>query len=60
MEYLNPISLRQMPDNELLTLYRKIAALLAELPEGSQERTIALTNLANIRWAICQPKPSPS
>ena len=46
--------------SELFALHRRIAADLAELPESSPERLIALTNLRIIRQVLARPGPTPS
>ena len=38
---------------------RRIAAELADLPEGSHELRIAHLNLHNIRQALARPSPGP-
>jgi hypothetical protein len=45
---------------ELFGLHHKIASALAQLPEGSPERLVALTNLRNIRRVLTRPKFTPS
>jgi len=45
---------------ELLALHHRIASRLDQLPEGSDERDIALTNLRNIRRVLARPNLSPT
>jgi hypothetical protein len=44
---------------ELYALLRRIAAELADLPEGSHELRIAHLNLHTIRQALARPSPGP-
>jgi hypothetical protein len=44
---------------ELFALHHRIATHLAQLPEGSPERLVALSNLRNIRRALATPPLSP-
>ena len=59
IEYLNPNSLRQFSRKDLLALSRELILAMAALPEGAPERHVAVTNLANIRWALSQMRPVP-
>jgi hypothetical protein len=60
-------TMRVLTINELLRLTRKelcdlaarIAAILPTYLEGSPDRTAALTNLRNIRWALARRDFSP-
>jgi len=45
---------------ELFALHHRIASRLAQLPEGSDERGIALTNLRNIRRVLARPNLTPA
>jgi len=45
---------------ELFALHYRITADLDQLAEGSDERSIALTNLRNIRRALVQPRVAPT
>lgn len=45
---------------ELFALHYRITAELDQLPEGSDDHTIALTNLRNIRRVLARPNLSPS
>jgi len=49
----------QLTRTELFGLHRRIADRLAQLPEGSDERHIALTNLRNISRVLARPILSP-
>ena len=44
---------------ELFALHHEIAVALPQLPDGSDERQIALTNLRNIRRVLARPNLSP-
>ena len=44
---------------ELFALHYRIAADLNQLPEGSDDRGIALTNLRNIRRVLARPDAAP-
>ena len=44
---------------ELCALHRRIVDALAQLPEGSPERLIALGNLRDIRRVLARPNLSP-
>jgi hypothetical protein len=44
---------------ELFALHVDLASELAALPEGSEERAIALDNLRNIRRVLAQPQFAP-
>jgi hypothetical protein len=44
---------------ELIGLHHKIASALAQLPEGSPERLVALSNLRNIRRVLGRRNPVP-
>jgi hypothetical protein len=52
MKILAISDLWHMAKIELLAIEANIALKLAELPEGSPERSIALTNLRNIRRVL--------
>ena len=52
MKILAISDLWHMAKIELLTMETNIALKLTELPEGSPERSIALTNLRNIRRVL--------
>jgi len=45
---------------ELFALHHRIASRLGQLPEGSDERGIALTNLRNIRRVLARLNLSPA
>ena len=45
---------------ELLGLHHRIASALAQLPEGSPERLVAITNLRNIRRVLARREFAPS
>jgi hypothetical protein len=45
---------------ELFGLHHRIASALAQLPEGSPERLVALTNLRYIRRMLARPTPTPT
>ena len=45
---------------ELTRLHQEIASALAEIPEGSPDREIALANLRNISSALGRPILAPS
>lgn len=55
MKLLTLYELKRLTRNQLLALLREIANTLPELPEGSRERQIALTNLQSIRRLLWQP-----
>ena len=44
---------------ELIGLHHRIASTLAQLPESSPERLVALTNLRNIRRVLARHDVSP-
>jgi hypothetical protein len=54
-EAAEPYELERLTRNQLLALLRQIASALPELPEGSRERQIALTNLQRIRLKLWMP-----
>jgi hypothetical protein len=56
MRVLTQTELNRMSRPELAALLHKIAAMLPDLPEGSQELRSAHANLQNIRRALA-PKP---
>jgi len=45
---------------ELFALHHRIATVLAQLPDSSPERPIALVNLRNIRRVLARPRLTPS
>jgi hypothetical protein len=56
---LSITELMRLNRRELLEIEAEFTAALGEHPEGSYERSIALTNLQNIRYVINRPHPSP-
>lgn len=59
MKILTLTELLRMTRAELFGLLTEVAAMLAELPEGSPERHIAEANLHKIRWALARSDFSP-
>jgi len=45
---------------ELFALHHRIATHLAQLPEDSPERPVALTNMRNIRRVLARSKLTPT
>jgi hypothetical protein len=54
MRIFSIIELMRLTRLELTRLHLRIATLLGDLPEGSPEREIALTNLRNIRQVLAR------
>jgi hypothetical protein len=58
MRVLSQTELSRCTKAELHALLPKVALMLPELPENSQEQRNADANLANIRWALARPAPA--
>lgn len=56
---LSITELMRLNRRELLEIEAEFTAALSEHPEGGQERSIAMTNLRNIRYVMNGPHPSP-
>ena len=59
MRVLTINELMRMTRNELCGLAARITAVLPTYREGSPQRTAALINLRNIRWALARRDLSP-
>lgn len=59
MRVLSQTELNRLSRTELMVLLRKIAEMLPELPENSQELRNAHASLQNIRLALARPVPAP-
>ena len=59
MRVLTQTELSRCTKAELHALLRKIAAMLPELPENSQELRNAHASLQNIRRVLARPSPGP-
>ena len=53
------IELFRLTRAELFGLHRDIVIALAVMPENDPERSVALTNLRNIRQVLAHPKLAP-
>ncbi len=60
MRLLTIIELLRLTRVELTDLLVRITSALPDLPEGSDEREIALTNLRNIRCVLTRNDLKPS
>jgi hypothetical protein len=56
---LSIAELMRLNRRELLEIEAEFTAALTERPEGSQDRSIALSNLQNIRYVMSGPHLSP-
>jgi hypothetical protein len=56
---LSITELMRLNRRELLEIEAEFTAALSEHPEGSHERSIAMTNLQNIRYVMNRPHLSP-
>jgi hypothetical protein len=59
MRMLSVTELMRLNRRELLEIEAEFTAALTEHPEESPARTIAMTNLQNIRYVMNRPHPSP-
>ena len=56
---LSITELMRLNRRELLEIEAECTAALTQHPKESPERTIAMTNLQNIRYVLNGPQPSP-
>jgi hypothetical protein len=56
---LSVTELMRLNRRELLEIEAEFTAALTEHPDGSPERSIAMSNLQNIRYVMNGPHPSP-
>ena len=59
MRVLSIKELMRLTRVELIDLYVRITNALPDMPEGSQNRQIALINLRNIRWVLTRHDLTP-
>jgi hypothetical protein len=59
MRILSIIELMRLSHRELLEIEAEFNESLSEHPEGSHVRSIAMTNLQNIRYVMNDSRPSP-
>src|SRR5215467_2610337 len=59
MRVLSIKELMRLTRIELTDLYVRISNALPDMPEGSQNRQIALINLRNIRWVLARHDLTP-